>query len=564
MHKRISAFLVPALSVLCLGLTGAFPASAQEGGVLRNPEVTHAVRFAISIPVRDMKKSGAPQYGLHLAEPVRYPKQELLKRAQGSTEDGALQLIGGPEVAANIGINILGVGNGFPNYHVPDAPPDVNAAIGDNASNQIVQWVNVSYAVFNKTTGAIIAGPIFGNKFWSGLGGTCAANNDGDPIIQYDKVNRQWIAAQNVFSGAFATCIAVSKTDDATGAYFQYQFNDTNGFPDYPKYGLFHNRVNNALFSSDNDFGPGGSGFIGTDVCAFQLDKLIVGDKTALRICFLDNSNGTLFDDSMVPADQDSAIPPPMGEDEVYMGSIDNTNPGSNIYVYHFHVDFAVPGNSTFSGENGTDPVAVTSYSLACGGFGACIPQKGVGDVLDSLGDRLMYRLAYRNFVPAIANATAQNQAHEVWLINHSVMAGSSVGVRWYEFTDFAESGKPGVAQQGTFAPDSNYRWMGSIAMDNVGDIALGYSESSSTMFPSIFYTGRVPTDPPGTMETEANITTGSGSQVDTADRWGDYTSMGVDVSDQCTMLYTAEYYMVTATFDWSTHFATLKFPTCH
>jgi hypothetical protein len=164
-----------------------------------------------------------------------------------------------------------------------------------------------------------------------------------------------------------------------------------------------------------------------------------------------------------------------------------------------------------------------------------------------------MYRLAYRNF----------SGDHQAWLVSHSVTASTSVGERWYEFRAPETSTSLSVFQQGTFAPDTKYRWMGSIAMDSAQDIALGYSVSSSSVFPSISYTGRVSTDALGTMETEASIIAGAGSQISTSNRWGDYTSMAIDAADDCTFWYTAEYYMVTASFDWSTRLASLKFPNC-
>jgi hypothetical protein len=275
----------------------------------------------------------------------------------------------------------------------------------------------------------------------------------------------------------------------------------------------------------------------------------------AKQICFTDNSNNTLFDDSMLPADLDSAKSlPAKCEPEVYVGSIDNGKGGigSNIYEYLFHVDFVTPTNSTFTGVNGSMPIKVTTFHLACGGT-TCIPQKGISDQLDSLGDRLMYRLAYRNI-----------GGHQTWLVSHSVTSkGGQVGERWYEFRAPAKSTKLTVFQQSTFGPDSNFRWMGSIAMDKLGDIALGYSISSANKYPSINFTGRVPTDPKNTMETEAKIVAGKGSQVGTGSRWGDYTSMAIDAQDDCTFWYTNQWYMTTGSFDWSTQLASLKFPSC-
>src|SRR5207253_7880404 len=156
----------------------------------------------------------------------------------------------------------------------------------------------------------------------------------------------------------------------------------------------------------------------------------------------------------------------------------------SNLNLFKFHVDFTTPSNSTFTGPTA---IPVASFSEACGGV-TCIPQPGTTQQLDSLGDRLMFRLAYRNFGD-----------HESLVVNHSVTAGSSVGVRWYEIRTPGTT--PTVFQQGTYAPDSNYRWMGSVAMDQAGNIALGFSVSSSTLNPQIHYAGRLATRPAGVMD---------------------------------------------------------------
>ena len=545
MKSKSATVAISVVAVFLLVLTSFVMVAAQEStssAVLTHPTVNNAIHFDVSRPLRDMATEVPFQASAHQASPVRYPKLQQLQAAQQGQqhEDGALQTTGGPLVSATIGLNLLGVGNGFPGYTVPDAPPDVNLAVGDT---QVVQWVNVSYAVFNKSTGATIAGPIAGNAFWSGFGGGCQNSNSGDPVIQWDKVAHRWLAVQNVFSSPYLTCVAVSTTPDATGSYFRFSFPQP-GFPDYPKWGIWPD----AYYQSQNNFGASGSSFVGAYVCAYDRTKLLAGNSGAQQICFQLGS----FDDSLLPGDFDSAAtPPPTGEPDVYVGSIDNGI--ATVYEYLFHVDFATPANSTFTGGGGTMPISgVASFSLACGGFSACIPQRGVTDLLDSLGDRLMYRLAYRNF-----------SDHQTWLVSHSVTAGSSVGERWYEFHAPETSTTLSVFQQGTFAPDSNYRWMGSIAMDSAQDIALAYSVSSSNLFPSISYTGRIATDPLNTMETEASIVSGTGSQSDTSNRWGDYTSMAIDAADDCTFWYTAEYYQVTATFDWSTRLASLKFPNC-
>ena len=564
--KSISIFLVPELSVLCLAVMCALPASAQEAaaqpGVLHNPAANQAVHFAISPPLREMAVEVAPFYGFHEARPVLRPKlqhlMEAARQGQGTVEDGALQSSGGPLVSATVGLNLLGVGDGFPNYSVAVAPSDVNLAVGDT---QVVQWVNLSYAVFDKTTGGIVAGPISGNAFWAPLvGSACATNNDGDIIAQWDKIAHRWVMAQNVFVPPYYTCVAISKTSDATGSYFLYEFPQP-GFPDYPKWGVWPD----AYYQAQNDYGPSGNSFIGVNACAYERSKMLVGDPSAMQICFLDNSAGTLFDDSMLPSDFDGTQLPPAGEPNVFLGSIDNgpATGETHLYKYLFHVDFTHPSNSTFTGVNGTMPIAVSKFGLACGGFGACIPRKGVADRLDSLGDRLMYRLAYRNFVTT--HEGTETDQHQVWMVSHSVTAGtSSVGERWYEFHAKETGTTLTKYQSGTFHPDKNYRWMGSIAMDKMGDIALGYSASGSTLYPSIRFSGRVPSDLHGTMEAEATIVSGAGSQVGTSNRWGDYTSMAVDVQDDCTFWYANQWYKLTTSFDWSTELASIKFPTCH
>jgi hypothetical protein len=545
--RFLPAFLASMVALAISSCLAVGTAWAQKtpvhSSVLTNPEVNYALQFDTSPPLRDMATAVSPQMAPHEALPVRRPKLQQLtaQQSQRPSEDGALQTSILPLVSASLGLNLLGVGNGFPNYTVPDAPSDVNLAVGDT---QVLQWVNVSYAVFDKTTGAIVAGPIAGNAFWSGFGGFCQSDNSGDPIAQWDKVAHRWVVAQNTFQGGYQTCIAVSQTADATGSYYRFAF-PQNGFPDYPKWGI----MPDAYYQSQNNFGSSGSTYVGVHACAYERAKLLVGDSMAKQICF---QTGT-FDDSLLPGDLDSAgTLPPSGQAEVFLGSIDNGTP--NIYQYLFHVDFTTPSNSTFTGTGGTMPVpGVASFSLACGGNGACIPQPSPGELLDSLGDRLMYRLAYRNI----------GTDHQTWLVSHSVTAGSSVGERWYEFHAPESSTNLSVFQQGTFAPDSNYRWMGSIAMDSAQDIALGYSVSGSGLFPSISYTGRTTGDPLGTMETEASIVSGAGSQINTSNRWGDYTSMALDAADDCTFWYTNQYYMSTASFDWSTRLASLKFSGC-
>ena len=324
MKSKFASVTLSVLAVLFLASVTAAPTPAQETPaqpqVLRYPEVNYAVHSDLSPPLSLMATVVSPQQGSHVAPDVRYPKLQLLtnapQRGLGPVADGALQTSSGPLVSTTPGLDLLGIGNGFPGYAVPDAPTDVNLAVGDT---QVVQWVNVSYAVFNKSTGAVIAGPIAGNQFWAGFGGPCQTSNSGDIIAQWDKIAHRWVMTQNVFSAPYSTCVAISQTADATGSYYRFQF-PQSGFPDYPKWGIWPD----AYYQSDNNFGPTGSAYVGATACAYERAKMLVGDSTAKQICF---ATGT-FDDSLLPGDLDSAgTLPPTGQNEVYVGSIDNTPP---------------------------------------------------------------------------------------------------------------------------------------------------------------------------------------------------------------------------------------------
>jgi hypothetical protein len=162
----------------------------------------------------------------------------------------------------------------------------------------------------------------------------------------------------------------------------------------------------------------------------------------------------------------------------------------------------------------------------------------------------MMYRLAYRNFGD-----------HESLVVNHTVSAGASIGIRWYELRN--PQGAPEVHQQGTYAPNSLYRWMGSAAMDKMGNMLIGYSAASKQTYPSIRYAGRRVTDPPNVMSLEVKAIAGRGSQGETLDRWGDYSSISLDPSDDCTFWFTTQYLGQTGTFNWRTRIFSVRFKEC-
>src|SRR5246127_759702 len=503
-------------------LSLALPLFAQSGPTT----IRHDVHHDVSLPLSEMIKHAPPaSLARRRVEPMR--RIPLPPGLAAEQQDPVIQVGTVTPLTPPVTLGFEGLGAGQYGFSVTGAPPDTEGTVG---ATQYVQWVNTSFAVFNKSTGALVAGPTAGNTLWSGFGGGCQTNNDGDPIVIYDKLAQRWIFSQfSVSTTPYLQCIAVSTTSDATGTYNRYSFQYSN-FDDYPKMGVW----SDGYYETFNMFN--GNTFVAADACSYNRTAMLNG-QTATQVCFQQSSAVG----GLLPSDLDGLTAPPTGSPNymVYYGT-------NNLNLYKFHVDFTTPTNSTFTGPT---VISVAAFSALCGGV-TCVPQPGTTQQLDSLADRLMYRLAYRNF-----------GTHESLVVNHSVVAGSSGGIRWYEIQN--PSGTPSVAQQSTFAPDSNYRWMGSIAMDKSGDIAVGYSVSSSSLDPSIRFAGRIPTDPTSTLEAETNVVTGTGSQTTGLGRWGDYSALQVDPVDDCTFWYTQEYIKSNGIYNWNTRIANFKFPNC-
>ena len=507
-------------AIIGLGLLGALPARAA-------PTVTSDIKHDLSLPWRYLATHASRLRGHpREAEPVR--RLPLPPEALVAQPDAALQTQAGPPLTVVPGHAFAGVGQGDYGYTVEYAPPDTNLAVG---ATQVMQQANSAVGVFSKK-GALLLAVRNTNTLWAGFGGPCETNNDGDGIVKYDRISGRWVVTQFSATAPYLECVAVSQTKDATGAYYRYSFPYGSVFPDYPKIGVWPD----AYYFTYNMFG---SRFQGANICAMPRKAMTQG-QPATQQCFqLSSSYGGLL-----PADLDGATAPPTGAGEYLLNY--GSKKGSGILnVWTLKINWKTPASSRLKG-----PAAITvpAFTAACGG-GTCIPQSGTTRRLEILADRLMYRLAYRNFGD-----------HQSLVVTHSVTAGTSTGLRWYELR--ATGGDPAFFQAGTFAPDSAYRWMGSIAMDKVGDMALGYSASSSTDFPSIRYTGRVPTDALGTMSAEVVAIGGAGSQSGLS-RWGDYSTMALDPVDDCTFYFTSEYLKATGSFNWSTWINSFKFPGC-
>jgi hypothetical protein len=294
---------------------------------------------------------------------------------------------------------------------------------------------------------------------------------------------------------------------------------------------------------------------------------MLAGDPTASLIQFNTTVSGyTNFEIwGLIPADLDGSTAPPSNAPNPFVTFFDDAwNPTTppipppfplpdQLRIYNFHVDWTTPTNSTFT--NATNPTTSPFDSNMCSYVRNCIPQPAPSTTpVDAMSDRLMYRLQYRNFGD-----------HQALVLNHTVDVDGTdhAGVRWYELRNSGSGWS--IHQQGTFAPDDHHRWMGSAAMNQNGDIALGYSISSGTIYPSIRVTGRFSGDPLGTMSTaEGTVVVGTGYQTSPLHRWGDYSSMSVDPFDDCTFWYTQEYYQITGNASWQTRFAAFKLRNCN
>src|SRR5439155_27089480 len=346
------------------------------------------------------------------------------------------------------------------------------------------------------------------------------------PTVVFDKAARRWVitefASRNGNIPITDYCMAVSTTDDATGTYNRYGFHLSNNFIDYPKLGVWPD----AYYLSVNLFNSSGTAFLGPEPFAFDRKAMLAGSP-ATFISFPALGSNV---DPFLPADLDSKKKPPQNAPNPYVGF-----PGtSGTYtVYHFSVGVPFGTNPTFT--TFATPAAA-GFTQICPFTRACVPQlNGTGsNALDAIGDRLMYRLPYRNF----------RDGHEGVVGNFTVLSGGVAAIRWFELRGVT-TGPVTVFQESTYAPgDGIWRWMGSIAQDKRGDMILGFSASSSAIHPQIRYAGRLVTDPLNTLaQGEAHIFDGAGSQTDTVNRWGDYSSMAIDPSDDSTFWYAQEYY---------------------
>jgi hypothetical protein len=530
------------------------PAASRQG--LGVPVLVPNTHHDASRPLRELAAAaGATAPGVAIEEPLgRLPEgletTSAAPRAPGP--DPVLQPdVPGARAPAPM-LNFAGLSNADNSAQLGTtvAPPDTN---GDVGPNHYVQMVNRIYAVYNKS-GVRILGPLPATSLWQGFGAPCDQPGSHDVVVIYDPLADRWLLtrfARTSDTGPFYQCIAISQTPDPTGAFYRYSFQFSK-FNDFPKFGVWPN----AYYITQNQFtDAAATTFAGVGVIALDRASMLAG--TSANMVYIDlcpTNTGCSVHFSMLPSDLDGATPPAAGTPN-YFAEIGRTAAGAllnQINVYEFQPNFVTPGNSTFTGPT-VVPIAAFDADLCAAAREVCIPQPGTATMLEAISGRLMYRLQYRNF-----------GTHQSLVSNLTVDADGAgrAGVR------FAELRKVGAAawslfQEGTYSPDATHRWMGSAAMDRVGNIMVGYSVSSSTVSPGIRYTGRLVSDPLNTLpQGETTLIAGGGSQTGSA-RWGDYSMMAVDPVDDCTFWYTQQYYVTTSSIGWSTRIGSFRFPNC-
>jgi hypothetical protein len=513
-------------SGLAAGSTGSGTQGTASNGkhAYQGMTVGRSYKNDVSPPVRAMRPA-------HVKSRARGEAAEnpSLFKAHANGRDPVVQSTMPKPQMPNPILNFNGIP--FPGVNCNCAPPDTNGEVG---LDQYVQIVNQGFQVFDKTTGGSVFGPVDIGTLWAGFGNPCEFNGAGDPVVLYDQLANRWVITQFAATTTITDeCIAVSTSPDATGSYARYGFHLGEDFFDYPKFGVWPD----AYYMGMNVFNSGGTAFLGPQAFAFDRDAMLAGDPAT----FIAAPRGGPTEDQYMPADLDGLTPPPAGAPNPFL----STGTNATWPLHRFHVDFANPGNSTFT-------VAATLTPAPFSVLFQNVPQLGTGDTLDSLADRGMFRSAYRNFGD-----------HEALVGNMTVASGGVAGVRWFEVNNVT-SGDPSFVQQSTYQPDSTWRWMGSAAMDGNGNLAVGFSASSAAINPQIRYAGRLASDPPNDLtQGEAHLFDGTGSQTDTVSRWGDYSDMTVDPVDDCTFWYTTEYYETTSSFNWRTRIGNFKFPSC-
>jgi hypothetical protein len=575
--EQILTILV--VAILLLPTVGPAHAATSTPAIGIKPTFSTPVAFDVSMALSEMSQPARAQSLANNPdeEPVEIrPDRGPNVPDTGFSGDGALQAtsrqLGAMSLTAipTTLANFEGLSNqdNFNLFGFRVNPPD---PMGDVGPNHYVELINLVLGIYDKQ-GNMLVGPVAIGDLWAGFAIPDCTDPSGDPVVLYDQLEDRWLLSQfTTRDPIYYDCVAISKTGDPTGAYYRYAFitqpdPELPGgtfFPDYPKYGVW----TNSYIMTTRDFGAV-TGY-GISVYALEKNKMLDGNPNARAVQFFLDSNVVpleLLGDGLLPPDIDGNRRPIDGKPAPIVGTQDDgagygaTFDALNIWELAVQWNSKPVASLSLAAQL---PVASFDSIFPCGPSRGCIPQPGITNpdqYLDILSyrQRPTYRLAYRNF-----------GKYESLVTNQSVEAAPGVaGVRWYELRRVG--GVYSLFQQGTYAPsDGVHRWMGSIAQDRKGNMALGYSVSNGVdVYPGIRYTGRLAGDPLGQMTLgEGTVIAGSGVQRTINSRWGDYTSLNVDPVDDCTFWYINEYYTLagqqSSTAGWQTRIASFKLPGC-
>jgi uncharacterized repeat protein (TIGR01451 family) len=389
-------------------------------------------------------------------------------------------------------------------------------------------------------------GPFPTGQVWNGFSAPCGGS---DVIVLYDRAADRWFVSQFGRQNSnpplnWYQCFAISQTPDPTGPYYRYAFLiDPDEFNDYPKFGIWPDAY---YMTADRDkIFPGKGNF----VAAFERSQMLLGQPAGSVIFKIDNNGHRA---GMLPGDWDGHQAPPTGSPDYFIKTLDPNLgwPDYAIQIWTLHVDWA---NSNFSLNLDTTLTPDPFNSALCGLSQNCIPQPNTSQGLDPLaGGRPSFRLAYRNFGD-----------HEKLTFAQTVDASdfpNHAGIRWYELRK--TGGVWSIFQQSTFAPDADHRWIGSLAMDEAGNMAMGYNVSGS-VYPSLRVAGRAASDLPGAMSEDFTLQAGSGAQTGFL-FWGDYSQTTLDPADDCTFWHVGSFQPVTSNQQsWATQIGAFRFCDC-
>ena len=505
------------------------PGSSGYGEVTVSADAHHD----LSLPLRSIVPIRSP---LHFKKPLPKPVFED-KRVGASTSSLHPDLVNGTTgTETTLGVfNIAGVGNFF---NGPDGgftptttPSDATGAVG---TTQYLQWVDDSFAVFSKSTGNVVYGPAAGNTIWSGFGGICEANNDGQPTVNFDKLAQRWVVSQHAApsGGPYYQCLAVSTTSDATGTWNRYSFqiSDVNA-------GWMNLNAKLGVWWDGYYMGfdmYAGSTFEGTKFCALNRTQMLAGASAGMQCIQL----GTEYFSPIV-SDIDGSTPPPSGT-PAYFAADDLGYYALDFFK--FHVSWTDSQQTTLS-------LAILlpepAYGISCGS--PCMEQPN-SMTLNPHGSHVLGRMPYRNYGTYQTLLAVENAETVTTPIFYEARVASNGDLYMY--------------QEGEFQSTSpSYRFNPSIAEDRAGNIAVAYNSTNLQTFPGQYVVSRAPGDPLNTLGNETLLNPGNGSQ--TTPEWDNRSSLTVDPVDDCTFYYTEQYQPMDGTDNWSTQIENFQLAGC-